>query len=100
MSIRSLAFFNRSPCAVIWYLADTDTVTAQGPQALTRHARNGDFSLAKNGDLDPATSGDFFMATDSSSLPAETAILDCLTFMILWTIGGDNRSTARVAGAG
>jgi len=50
---------------VIWYLADTDTVTAQGPQALTRHARNGDFSLAKNGDLDPATSGDFFMATDT-----------------------------------
>ena len=50
---------------MIWYLADTDTVAAQGPQALTRHARNGDFSLAKNGDLDPATSGDFFMATDT-----------------------------------
>ena len=46
-------------------LADTDTVTAQGPQTLTRHARNGDFYLAKNGDLHPATSGDFFMATDT-----------------------------------
>lgn len=64
MSIRSLAFFNRSPCAVIGDLADTDTVTAQGSQAPTRHARNGDFQLAKNGDLDLATSGDFFMATD------------------------------------
>jgi hypothetical protein len=41
MSIRSLAFFNRSPCAVDRYLADT--VTAQGLKALTRHARNGDF---------------------------------------------------------
>jgi hypothetical protein len=43
MSIRSLAFFNGSPCAVIGDLADTDTVTAQGLQALTGHARSGDF---------------------------------------------------------
>ena len=47
-------------------LVGTDTVTAQGPIALTGHARNGDFYLAKNGDLDPATSGDFFMATDTA----------------------------------
>jgi hypothetical protein len=53
---------------VIGALADTDTVTAQGPQALTRHARNGDFYLAKNGDLHPATSGDFLMATDFCDL--------------------------------
>ncbi len=65
MSIRSLAFSNRSPCAVIRYLADTDTVTAQGPQTPTRHARNGDFYLATNGDSEPAISGDFSMATDS-----------------------------------
>jgi hypothetical protein len=65
MSIRSLAFFNRSPCAVSGDQADTDTVTAQGLHALTRHARNGDFYLAKNGDLDPATSGDFLTATDT-----------------------------------
>jgi hypothetical protein len=43
MSIRSLSFFNRSPCAVIGAVADTDTVIAQGLQALTGHARNGDF---------------------------------------------------------
>ena len=42
MSIRSLAFFNRSLCGD-WYLADTDTVTAQGPQTLIRHARSGNF---------------------------------------------------------
>jgi hypothetical protein len=68
MSIRSLAFFNRSPCAVSGDQADTDTVTAQGLHALTRHARNGDFYLAKNGDLDPATSGDFLTATDTISM--------------------------------
>ncbi len=69
MSIRSLAFFNRSPLCGDRYLADTDTVTAQGLQAVTRHARNGDFYLAKNGDLDLATSGDFFMATDMPGAP-------------------------------
>jgi hypothetical protein len=47
----------------IWL--DTDTVTAQGPQTLTRHARSGDFYPAKNGDSDLATNGDFFMATDN-----------------------------------
>jgi hypothetical protein len=73
MSIRSLAFFNRSPCAVDRYLADTDTVTAQGPIALTGHARSGDFYLTKNGDLHLATSGDFFMATDTPT-PATTAL--------------------------
>ena len=50
-------------------LADTDTVTAQGPQTLTRHARSGDFYLAKDGDLELATSGDFFMATDTGLCP-------------------------------
>ena len=43
----------------------TDTVTAQGPQTWTGHARSGDFYPAKNGDLHLATSGDFFMATDT-----------------------------------
>jgi hypothetical protein len=46
-------------------LVGTDTVTAQGPQPWTGHARSGDFYLATSGDLNLATSGDFFMATDS-----------------------------------
>jgi len=46
-------------------LAGTDTVTAQGLQPCTGHARSGDYYLATSGDLDLATSGDFFMATDN-----------------------------------
>ena len=65
MSIRSLAFFNGSPCAVTGDLVGTDTVTAQGHQPWTGHARSGDFYPATSGDLDLATSGDFFMATDT-----------------------------------
>ena len=57
--MRSLAFFNKGPRAV-GDLVGTDTVTAQGSTARTRHARSGDFYPAKTGDLHLATSGDFF----------------------------------------
>jgi hypothetical protein len=48
-------------------LVGTDTVTAQGPQPWTGHARSGDFYPATSGDLDLAPSGDLFMATDTQA---------------------------------
>lgn len=64
-SIRSLAFFNGDPCAVLRDWFGTVTVTAPGsPASTTPRARGGDCQMATSGDFHLATSGDLFMATD------------------------------------
>jgi hypothetical protein len=76
MSIRSLAFFNGTPCAVTgeWLAPPPSPRRANGSRP-TRRTKSGDSQMASSRDLLPATSGDFSMATD---IPAGLAVRESI----------------------